>query len=199
MPTILTHPAIPLAIGLGLGSEVVPRRLLVAGVVASIIPDLDVLSFHFDIAYGSTFGHRGFSHSFAFAFMVGLLGMFACRVLGTKWFVVFPFLFVATASHGVLDSFTNGGQGVAFLWPWSNERFFAPFTPIEVSPIGVSRFFSSRGATVFASELLWVWLPCAVIGLLLMTIRIRRALTLRSKATLREKAAQRSLRAVDPV
>ena len=176
MPTILTHPAIPLAIGIGLGSGTVSPRLLVAGVIASIIPDLDVLSFRFDIAYGSAFGHRGFSHSIAFAFVVGLLGMLACHALRAKRFVAFLFLFVAAASHGVLDSFTNGGHGIAFLWPWSNERFFAPFTPIEVSPIGVSRFLTSRGATVLASELLWVWLPCTVVGALLVATRTRRAL-----------------------
>lgn len=43
MPSILSHPAVPLALGLALGPRVIPRRLLLAGVVASILPDLDVL------------------------------------------------------------------------------------------------------------------------------------------------------------
>ena len=116
MPTILTHPAVPLAIGLGLGSGIVPRRLLVAGVVASIIPDLDVVVFRFGIAYDSALAHRGFSPSIAFALAAGLIGMCACRAFKAQWFVAFAFLFVATASHGVLDSFTNGGQGIAFLF-----------------------------------------------------------------------------------
>jgi len=41
MPTILTHTAVPLAIGLALGPRVVSRSLLVAGVLASMLPDLE--------------------------------------------------------------------------------------------------------------------------------------------------------------
>lgn len=46
MPTIITHAAIPLAIGLGQGSGIIGRRLLLAGVAASILPDMDVLACH---------------------------------------------------------------------------------------------------------------------------------------------------------
>ncbi|MEO8442806.1 MAG: metal-dependent hydrolase [Betaproteobacteria bacterium] len=173
MPTILTHPVVPLAIGLGLGSGVVPRRLLVAGIIASIVPDLDVISFPLGIPYDSAFGHRGFTHSIVFALAIAISGAFAHRALRTSWMSACAFLFVAAVSHGVLDSFTNGGSGIAFLWPFSDERFFAPFPVIEVSPIGVSRFFSARGATVFASELLWVWLPGIFLGLLIWSLRRR--------------------------
>jgi membrane-bound metal-dependent hydrolase YbcI (DUF457 family) len=38
MPTIVTHPAVPLALGLGLGTQVVSPRLLAASAVASILP-----------------------------------------------------------------------------------------------------------------------------------------------------------------
>jgi len=44
MPTVLTHPAIQLAIGLGLGECAIPTPLLIAGVAVSVIPDLDVLA-----------------------------------------------------------------------------------------------------------------------------------------------------------
>jgi inner membrane protein len=173
MPTILSHPAVPLAIGFGLGSGIIPRRLLLAGVVASILPDLDVISFQFGVPYGSQLGHRGFSHSLVFALCVALLGALACRGLQARPRTSFLFLFVAAASHGVLDSFTNGGSGVAFLWPFSTERFFAPWRVIEVSPIGAARLFTARGVTVLTSELLWVWLPCAALAVALMAIRER--------------------------
>ena len=48
MPTVLTHPAVPLAIGLGLGKDVVSAPLLIAGVAVSVMPDLDVLAFRYD-------------------------------------------------------------------------------------------------------------------------------------------------------
>lgn len=175
MPTILTHPAVPLALGLGLGRKVVPRYLLAAGVVASVIPDLDVVAFRFGVLYASAFGHRGFSHSILFAIAVALLGAFVSRAFRVSAIATFAFLFIATVSHGILDSFTNGGLGIAFFWPWSADRFFAPFQVIEVSPLSASRFFSPRGVAVLTSEILWVWLPCAVVGTLLAVVRIRRA------------------------
>lgn len=35
-------------------------------------------------------------------------------------------LTVSLLSHSLLDSVTTGGKGVGWLWPWSDERFFAP-------------------------------------------------------------------------
>ena len=171
MPTILTHPAIPLAIGLALGSKVVPTRLLVAGVIASIIPDADVIAFRLDLPYDSVYGHRGFTHSVIFAFALGLLGACFLRLLRVSAVAALMFIFAAAVSHGVLDSFTNGGHGIAFLWPWSTERFFAPLEFIEVSPIGLSRFFSARGVAVLRSELVYVWLPCALAVLVVLLAR----------------------------
>lgn len=73
MPTVITHAAVPLCIGLGLGSKVIPPRLLFAGIILAMLPDADVLSFKFGVAYGNVFGHRGFTHSLVFAFVVPLL------------------------------------------------------------------------------------------------------------------------------
>jgi len=159
MPTILTHPAVPIAIATALGRNIIPKRLLFAGVVASVLPDLDVLAFRFGISYAEDFGHRGFSHSIFFAFIVAIAGARFFRYLGSSYLRAFLFLFVATVSHGILDAFTNGGLGIAFLWPWSSERFFAPVQVIEVAPLGLSRFLSQKGVAVLLSELVWVWLP----------------------------------------
>jgi inner membrane protein len=177
MPTILSHPAVPLAIGLGFGSDVLPKRLLLAGVVGSILPDLDILAFYFGIPYDNVFGHRGFSHSFFAAALVALLGACAYRMLRTSFIKAFAFLLVSTASHGILDAFTDGGRGIAFLWPWSVNRYFAPFRPIRVSPIGISPFFSEGGIAVLLSELLWIWLPCALAYAALTAYRGRLALS----------------------
>mgnify|MGYP003581289499 CR=1 FL=1 len=172
MPTIFSHPLVPLALGFGLGKKRIPKRLLLAGVAASILPDLDVVAFSLGIPYEHEFGHRGFSHSFFFAAVMALLGTCAHRWLHCSFGVAFLFLFFASASHGVLDAFTNGGLGIAFLWPWSDERYFLRYQVIEVSPIGPSHFFSRWGIKVILSELRWVWLPCVLMGLgLAITIR----------------------------
>jgi len=160
MPTLFTHPAVPIAMAFGLGRGVVSKRLLIAGITISVLPDLDVVGFRLGIAYGAEFGHRGFSHSLLFAFSVALAGALLYRWLDSTFHRALWFLFAAMASHSLLDAFTNGGLGVALLWPWSEHRFFAPVKVIEVSPIAPSRFLSQRGMEVLWSEITWVWLPC---------------------------------------
>lgn len=171
MPTVFSHPAVPLALGLGLGPRAVPARLLAAGIVASILPDLDVVGLYLGVPYSAGVGHRGFTHSFLFAAAVGLAGVLARHALGAGAGFCFLFLFVVTASHGVLDGFTDGGLGVAYFWPWSARRFGAPWVlrVVKVSPITV-HFFSQGGLRVLASELIWIWPPAVALGLILFAV-----------------------------
>lgn len=170
MPTIFTHVAIPLAAGLALGRRTLSPRLIAAGAFASILPDFDTVAFKLGIAYADQFGHRGASHSLAIALAVGLFGaMVAPWLRTTRWRALW-FLTACTASHPLLDALTNGGLGVALLWPWSDTRHFAPWRPIAVSPIGAG-FFSARGLAVLWSELQWVWLPALGIAVALRGAR----------------------------
>jgi inner membrane protein len=175
MPTILSHPAVPLALGLALGTGIISRRLLAAGVLASILPDLDVLAFRIGIPYAHDFGHRGASHSLAFAALLGLLALAMAAPLRTSRSAAFWFVFVAAASHGLLDMLTNGGLGVALAWPVTDVRYFFPARVIEVSPLNLHRFFSSAGAAVFLSELRWVWLPSAIAGFVIFVGRRKKS------------------------
>jgi inner membrane protein len=175
VPTILTHPAVPIALSIALGSKNVSKRLLIAGVLVSVLPDLDVLAFRLGVAYADGFGHRGFSHSLLFAVFVAFVTSMLIRERGLIVPKVFWFMFISIASHGILDAFTNGGLGVAFFWPISEERFFVSFQPIEVAPLGLSRFLSARGAAVLWSELEWVWLPLIISAWVAMVLRVRAA------------------------
>jgi inner membrane protein len=159
MPTIFTHAVVPIAAAILLSRKQVSAPLIVAGIVASIAPDADVVAFQLGIEYAHELGHRGASHSVVFALLLGLIAMVFHRPLKTEKLLAFSFVSACAASHGFLDMFTNGGLGVAYYWPWSIERHFFAIRPIEVSPIGVSRFFSERGAKVILSELIWVWAP----------------------------------------
>ncbi|TBR17671.1 metal-dependent hydrolase [bacterium] len=164
MPTLFTHAAVAVAAG-----NLVPRRPLpfyfwVVSVYCAILPDADVLAFAFGIPYEHVLGHRGLSHSFIGAAAIGALA--AWRMNGRMNWGFRPlwlyFSFV-TATHGLLDAVTDGGMGIAFFAPFSNTRYFLPWTPVTVSPIGAYHFFTSRGLTVMASEVKWVWLPLAVL------------------------------------
>ncbi|MNO66090.1 Inner membrane protein YbcI [compost metagenome] len=171
MTTLITHPIPVLAAGLTLGSRFIPPRLLVAGMLAACLPDLDVIAFKLGIAYADAFGHRGFSHSLLFAAIVGLIGAMSCKALHCGPAKAAIWLFLATASHSLLDALTNGGLGVAWFWPWSERRHFLPWQPIEVSPISLSRFLSERGWQVLLSEARWVWLPSLALAVGGMAIR----------------------------
>ena len=94
---------------------------------------------------------------------------------GLGSFSLWAYLFLATASHGLLDAMTDGGLGVAFLSPLENSRYFLSWRPIHVSLIGISRFFSARGLYVLQSEIVYIWLPSAVLILLAWLVRRIRA------------------------
>jgi inner membrane protein len=146
----------------------------IAGIGCSILPDADVIAFPFGVAYGDLLGHRGVTHSLLFAALLSVAVTLAFR--GDRWrghrLRVAFFLFVVTASHGLLDACTNGGLGVAFFAPFSAERFFFPARPIAVSPIGTA-FFTAYGWHVMQSELAWVWLPSLAVAAAAMVVRVR--------------------------
>ena len=152
----LLHIAVGLAAGrLYMGR---PALLAAAGFSAlSMLPDADVIAFALDIPYSDPFGHRGASHSIAFAAGMGMLIGLLSRRLRLGLLVA-----AVVASHPLLDSLTDGGLGVALLWPWDDARLFAPWRPIPVSPIGAS-FLSARGLSVVLAELL-PSLPLLVYG-----------------------------------
>jgi inner membrane protein len=166
MPTLFTHAAVPLLVGSAVGKQRVSHRLLFAGAMAAILPDMDVLSFRFGIVYADPFGHRGAMHSVAFALLVALAAAGLHRRLHTPAARAFVFVGLAALTHPLLDMLTDGGLGVALAWPLSGQRYFFPWRPIHVSPIGV-RFFSARSWSVLESELLWVWLPASLLSLAL--------------------------------
>ena len=119
----------------------------------SLLPDADVLGFRFGVQYGDPWGHRGATHSFVFASCVALVALAVAKaarlpVLRTSLIVA-----AVAASHPLLDTLTDGGLGCALLWPFSDERFFAPWTPLPVAPIGRA-FFSGQGLRVAAVELM---------------------------------------------
>ena len=176
MASLASHAVVALSIGACFYKPGIPKRVWVIGVACSILPDLDVVGFRFGVRYGDFWGHRGFTHSFLFAALLAgvvvALG-FRRKLASVSRLTVWTFLFLATASHGLLDAMTDGGLGVAFFSPFDNYRYFFPWRPIRVSPIGLGRFFTPRGISVLESELLWVWLPAAILAVFALVLRRR--------------------------
>jgi inner membrane protein len=179
--SVFSHAVAALGIGACFCRPAIPKRVWVIGAVCSVVPDLDVIGFRFGVRYADFWGHRGFTHSLLFAaLLAGAAAIttpnssFQTDVRNPSASVSCPqpaisrlslwfYFFLATASHGFLDAMTDGGLGVAFFSPFDNRRYFLPWTPIRVSPIGVTRFFTHRGLAVLQTEFLWIWLPSALL------------------------------------
>jgi len=153
---------VPLAVAAAAGGARISPKLAIAGALFAILPDADVIGFRFGIEYAHEWGHRGASHSIAFAALCAASLALLWKEARSLWGVAF--LTLAMASHGLLDTLTNGGLGAALFWPFDNTRIFAPETPVLVSPIG-RNFFSMRGVETLLSELRWIWVPCIVVAL----------------------------------
>ena len=151
---------------LAVGRSRVPLRLLVVGIVASVLPDVDVISFRLGIPYGSDFGHRGFTHSLVFAAVIALLASLWASRLRASRTATLGFVFLSCASHGMLDMLTTAGRGVEYFWPFSSHRYFFPVRVVEASTLSITRFLHETGGQVLRSELFWVWMPCLVAALL---------------------------------
>lgn len=165
MPTIFSHAVFATAIGKAALSKPQKTVFWLLAALCAMIPDADVITRSFGVERDSLFSHRGITHSIFFALLFGaLIALLAQTYLKTNFSFVklFAFFSLATFTHPFLDMLTDGGSGVALLAPFSSERFFLPWRPIEVSPIGFG-FFSERGIVVILSEMFWVWLPALAI------------------------------------
>ena len=188
MASLLTHALV----GASLGSTAPEEnrksaRFWRLAVFGSILSDVDVIGFRLGVHYADLWGHRGMTHSLTFAAAVALL---APRVLGARsisWWKTALLFFAITASHGVLDAMTDGGLGVAFFSPFDTQRYFFPWRPLHVSPIGAGGFFSARGAHILKSEFTWVWLPAMAATGIFLGLRAWRGW--RAKAAAQEDAA----------
>ncbi len=166
MPSVVSHSVVALVFShlrFGKRSSVF---FWVASVSCSILPDADVLSFFLGIPYRHVLGHRGLTHSLCFALAVALVAASLpfpeVSKFSKAWWSLVGYFFMVTTSHGLLDALTNGGLGVAFFAPFDNTRYFLPWRPIEVSPIGLD-FFGPEGLVVIFSELKWIWTPSALL------------------------------------
>ena len=177
MPTVFSHAIVGAAIA-GIGPRPLLRvRLFVAAALCAVLPDADVIGLSFGVPWGHVLGHRGITHSLAFA--AALAGLVVVLAFGGRGWAgrrgaVWLVLFLATASHGVLDALTDGGSGIAFFAPFDETRYFFPWQPIRVSPISLDRFLSERGLRVLQSEMLWVWLPVTALVAIVTVVRRRR-------------------------
>lgn len=128
------------------------RTVLFLGICSSIIPDIDVLAYNYGIMGDHILGHRGLTHSILFGLVWAMILVILFHKNESNRLVLFTYYSIVTISHGLLDSMTTGGEGIAFFYPLTDERYYFPLRFITVSPIGALNFFSEWGLKVLINE-----------------------------------------------
>ena len=167
MATIYTHSVVGLGLARLYADRPMPWSYWLLAAALPIIPDLDVFS---TASYGSSIlGHRGITHTLAFALVVGAVAAGATfRHFKVRWWSLACLFFVIVASHGLLDALTRGGENIPFFWPFGGR--YGNWGPIHVSDIAFE-FPDPRYSRAVRDELLWVWLPTAVVVGMTMAYR----------------------------
>ena len=119
----------------------------------SLLPDADLIGFNYGVRYADPWGHRGATHSLSFALGLGVALAAVVRRYRMPLMRTAALASLVLASHPLLDIWTDGGLGCALLWPVDPTRYFAPWRPIPVAPIGWA-FISPRGVFVLLFEAL---------------------------------------------
>lgn len=180
LATAFTHGAVGAALGQLLPPGIPTKRFTAVLVIASILPDVDIIAFPLGIPYSDPLGHRGFTHSILFA------GILAVIVVGLLWALRVGtgpgrvgaglVTFSATVSHGLLDAATDAGLGVGFFIPLDNERYFLPFRPLDTSSVSPGAFLGdpARALDILANELTWVGVPLIALTITLHAFKFFR-------------------------
>jgi inner membrane protein len=170
MATIYTHAVAGLAVAGLCAPRPMPWPYWCMAALLPIIPDLDVFS---TLAYGAPLGHRGITHSLAFAALVGAAAAAVTfRYFRVRWWLLACVFFIILASHGLLDACNKRSMEIPFFWPL--ETRYGNWGPLPVSDLAFE-LPDPRTSRAVRSELVWVWLPLGVlVGLVTAYRRLRR-------------------------
>ncbi len=168
MASIVTHAALPLLAERALPALPERRRLAVAAVICSLLPDLDLLGRLFDVHPNEPLGHQGLTHSLLAAAVIGIAAAalaFRSLEIGSRaWWSAAAFLSAATAAHGLADAMTANEIGVAFFAPFSWTRYFLPWRPLPICPLGLPELLGRWGLLVITNEAIFLLVPAYLLS-----------------------------------
>jgi inner membrane protein len=150
------HFAVGLLVGRVYETENWKKRAAVMGACGALalLPDADVAGVALGLGDGGICGHRGYSHSLLFAGAVTIVTWLLLRKRSQDALFAALLVFLAIASHGVLDAMTYTTRGIPFFWPLTDMRIAFPWRPIPPAPTGMD-FLSLRGLEVAAIEVIY--------------------------------------------
>jgi inner membrane protein len=160
VPTPISHAAVGFAIA-AWTQRATPSeggRVCAVAAACAALPDIDVIGWLLHLSDASLFSHRAITHSLAFALVTAAVAAWTQR--SNRLFVI---LGLALLSHGFLDALSTYSVGIAFLAPFSMERFRFLWTPLG-SPNGAL-------AGQLVQEAVVVLLPAVVLAWLGLKVR----------------------------
>jgi inner membrane protein len=147
----ITHLALGACIGETMLGKKTRRRTLLWGALAQSVPDIDFIAGFWSDPATNLLAHRGFTHSFLFAFIAAPLLSFPAawhhRKEGLKYSKWLLFFIVQILVHDLLDGFNAYGAG--WFEPFSHERI-------------------SFDVLFVADPLFSIWLGIAMVALLIL-------------------------------
>jgi len=126
VPTVLTHAMVGASLGAASRAPVSRLWLVLLLAVLAMLPDADVLAFWLGIPYAAPLGHRGFSHSLAFAALAGPLAL--------------------SAAFPALPRFSGFVQGGASVLASEARWLWAPLALVWAIALAGRRIARPRGA-----------------------------------------------------
>ena len=172
MATFISHPLFGVGASYILyrsSSKVDSTRFIMLSALCQWTPDIDTLSYLFPIAEQHPLGHRGLTHSGAFALALAFAVMtifYRASVLSRfQWWKYYSWFFLMTISHGIFDALVNSTLGVAFFWPFDTDRYIFAWRPLMDVPIRFVEFFHSQ---------FWQaqWIECQFFSFLLASLYV---------------------------
>ena len=167
MPTPVGHSLAGLAVHLTSPRERGRERLVLAAFLIGLanLPDIDLVPGYF-IGEPRAF-HWGATHSLFAALCAGLVSGSLARWLDRPFAPFFALATAAYGSHIVLDLLLGPGApsiGLQVLWPFSTERFMAPWSvfrmlPGSIEQLGPLGALFSRGALPLIRRELMILVP----------------------------------------
>jgi inner membrane protein len=152
---------------------------LLLGAFLGICPDFDYLLNHWP-GLGRGW-HHGFTHSVAFAFLIGLLASWVYGRGNVRDTLTYG---LATLSHPLLDFLFTESRGIELLWPFTTRRFKLRLpNPIDYSWRTASWSETSIDLLKICLIELALFAPIFLLVWLVKRTRSRRAASFKSEAS----------------
>lgn len=142
-----------------------PKVTIVTFAALAVAPDLDLVTALWGVPPNTPLSHRGISHSLAFSFAIALLVAFLVPRRGRR-LLAGGMTLGALASHGLLDSMSQLGNGPMLLWPLTNQSYEFVWRPIP-GVLNSAHYLTVQAIPTLVTETL-IFLPLILFALITM-------------------------------